>query len=309
MTNTELFGIVVPVVTPVDSNDAVDEAAFRKVLRYLIDAGINGLFIGGSAGEGPLFTLSEWTRMMEIAHDEVGDKLPLLGGVMETSTRRVIEKIKLLANIGYQYYVVNPVFYIKQTSTDEHFRLFGACKERDEGMELIAYNIPVYSQTEIPVDALVEMARRGWLKYCKDSAGSLEYLRRLVAACEGTGLRVLTGDEFNAVESLRAGAVGVVPVCANFDPVAFLQVYRAVMNNREAEARQAHERILTLRENLVMAGSCWLSGTKYALACLGMGSGDTLSPIGPLTPEQKQKVEVFVRQPSPLNSANIPQQA
>jgi len=301
----ELFGIVPPVITPVKSNDSVDEAAFRKVLRYLIDAGVNGVFIGGSAGEGPLLTMSEWTRMMEIAYDEVGESVPLLGGAMETSTQRVLEKVERLASIGYRYYVVNPVFYIKQTAPSEHFRLFGTCKEHDKGMELIAYNIPPYSQNEIPVDALAEMARRGWLRYCKDSAGSLEYLKRLIAAAEGTPLRVLTGDEFKAVESLRAGAVGIVPVCANYEPATFLQVYQAVKNGDDDAARQAAERILELRDNLPLAGSCWLSGVKYAMSILGMGSGATIAPIGPLTSEQKAKVEAFVRQPSPLISTKV----
>jgi 4-hydroxy-tetrahydrodipicolinate synthase len=301
----ELFGIVPPVITPVNSDASVDEAAFRKVLRYLIDAGVNGLFVGGSAGEGPLFTLSEWTHMMEIAYDEVGDNVPLLGGAMETSTARVLEKVERLASIGYRYYVVNPVFYIKQTAASEHFRLFGTCKENDKGMELVAYNIPPYSQNDIPVEALAEMARRGWLQYCKDSAGSLEYLKRLIAAAEDTPLKVLTGDEFKAAESLRAGAVGVVPGCANFEPATYLQLYQAVKNGDDESARQASERILALGDNLTRAGSCWLSGIKYAMSCIGMGSGEILAPLGPLTPEQKVRVEAFVHQPSPLSAKKM----
>lgn len=301
----ELFGIVPPVITPVNRDDSVDEAAFCKVLRYLIDSGVNGVFIGGSAGEGPLLTMREWTRMMEIAYDEVGDRVPLLGGAMETSTARVLEKVERLASIGYRYYVVNPTFYIKQTADGEYFRLFGACKEHDNGMELVAYNIPPYSQNNIPVEALAEMARRGWLKYCKDSAGSLEYLKRLIAAAEGTPLRVLTGDEFKAAESLRAGAVGVVPGCANYEPATYVLLYQAVKNGDDQAARQASERILALGDNLTRAGSCWLSGIKYAMSVLGMGSGETIAPIGPLTPEQKAKVEAFVRQPPPLRAAKI----
>src|SRR5262245_53975252 len=189
MSDHTLTGIVVPVITPIDNYDRVDETSFRRVIRRLIQAGVHGLFIGGSAGEGPLFTLSEWTRMMEIAHDEAKDALPVLGGAMETSTSRVIEKAKILSQIGYRYYVVNPVFYINQTTPAEHLRLFEACKEQDEGMELVAYNIPVYSRGEIPAEVLVEAARRGWVKYCKDSSNDVAYLRRILAEGKEVGLK------------------------------------------------------------------------------------------------------------------------
>ena len=60
MKHTELAGVVVPAITPVDDEDRVDEAAFRKGLRRLISAGVHAIFVGGSAGEGPLLTAYEW---------------------------------------------------------------------------------------------------------------------------------------------------------------------------------------------------------------------------------------------------------
>ena len=47
-----LSGVVVPVITPVDEEDRVDEAAFRQVMRRLIESGVHVLFVGGSAGKG-----------------------------------------------------------------------------------------------------------------------------------------------------------------------------------------------------------------------------------------------------------------
>ena len=66
----ELKGVIVPVITPTRNDDSVDEISFRKQIRRLIKKGINGMFIGGSAGEGPLLTMKEWHRMSEIAFDE-----------------------------------------------------------------------------------------------------------------------------------------------------------------------------------------------------------------------------------------------
>ncbi len=109
--NKELSGVIVQIITPIDEENRVDEVAFRKIIRRLIESGVYGLFIGGSAGEGPLLVLSEWWRLMEIARDEVIEALPLLGGVMETSSKRIAEKLKLLNQLNYEHYVVTPTYY------------------------------------------------------------------------------------------------------------------------------------------------------------------------------------------------------
>jgi len=84
-----LKGVIVPAITPVNERDGVDKAAFRKVLRRLVEAGVHGIFVGGSAGEGPLLADAEWRRMVTIAVDEVDGRIPLLGGAIDTSSARV----------------------------------------------------------------------------------------------------------------------------------------------------------------------------------------------------------------------------
>ena len=301
MTQSNIAGIVVPIITPLLEGDRVDEATFRKNIRRLIDAGVGGLFIGGSAGEGPLLTQTEWTRMIEIAYDENNGRVSLLGGVMDTSSRRIAERLKILAQIGYQYYVVLPVFYISHTSPEEHLRLFADCKEADDGMELIAYNLPTNARCEIPVEILVEAARRGWVKYCKDSSCNFDYLSHLISEGAEVGLQVLTGDESRVVQGIRAGAVGVVPVCANYDPEVFVRAYQATLDSDDAVAQSAQERIQSLRDNLVEhTGACWLSGMKYAMSTLGLGENRLASPILPLTADQQNKVDAFLKTINPV---------
>jgi len=292
----ELAGVVVPVITPVDEQDRVDEVAFRKHLRRLVESGVHVLFVGGSAGEGPLFTLSEWVRLMEIANDEVGDALPLLGGVMETSSQRIAEKIKLLKQIGFEHYVVTPAFYFPLNTVDEHLRLFADCKAVDGGMNMIPYNLPGIVKSEIPIEVLVEVARRGWVKHCKESSANLDYFQRLVNQGRDVGLKVFMGDELSMREGLRMGAVGIVPSSANFEAQPFVTAYNAALAGDEDTLNSAYVRILQLRENLPLAGAYWVAGVKHALACIGIGSGKPVSPMSPLTAEQQEKVKQFVHQ-------------
>jgi 4-hydroxy-tetrahydrodipicolinate synthase len=254
------------------------------------------MFIGGSAGEGPLLTMREWTRMVQIAQDEAQGALPLLGGAIDTSTQRIKERIKIQADVGYEYFVVTPTFYTALKTPDEHLRLFGECAASSRGMSMIAYNIPSCTNSEIPMEVVCEIARRGWIKYCKESSGNLAYFKRLIAETTPLGLKVFMGDEASIAQGLQAGACGIVPVCANFEPQTFIRSYQAAQRQDWDEVARMQERIMVLREHLPHTAPCWIAGVKYAVAAMGIGSGRPVSPLQPLTAEQKQKLDEFVRQ-------------
>ncbi len=293
MISAEMFGIIVPVITPVNSQDQVDEAAYRAQLRRLIRAGVHGVFAGGSAGEGPLLTFPEWERMASIAYEECHGKIHLLGGTMDTSTRRIIERIKVLARIGYQNFVVAPTFYVGAKLPSELLRLFGECKEHGEGMNMIVYNIPSCTGSMIPAEVMVEAVRRGWVTSVKDSSEDMGYYHRLVAEAGPLGLRVFLGTERKAAEALFTGAVGLVPTCANFEPSTFLAAYEARRN--EEELARLQKRITALVENLLLAPRMWLAGLKYVVATTGIGSGRVVSPLEPLSAEERERIDAYLR--------------
>ena len=295
----ELCGVIVPVITPVDEEDRVDEKAYRKGIRRLIDAGIHAIFVGGSAGEGPLLTEREWERMVRIARDEVDGQVHLLGGAIDTSTRKVREKVHILARMGYPYCVVTPTYYISLRSHSEYIRLFGECVESADGMEVIAYNIPSCVHSVIPPEVLFEMARRGWVRYVKESSGDFAYFKRLAVEGAEYGLRLLEGEEPHIAQGMLAGAKGIVPVCANFEPQTYIDAYEAGLAGDEAALGPLQERIVLVRERLLFAGPLWISGIKYAMALLGIGSGLPVSPLAPLGEEAQRSIEQFTRDTFP----------
>jgi 4-hydroxy-tetrahydrodipicolinate synthase len=299
MTISDLQGVVVPAITPVDSEDRVDEAAFRKGIRRLIDAGVHAIFVGGSAGEGPLLADREWERMVSIAHDEVKGAVDLLGGAIDTSTRRVRAKMDILRQLGYPYCVITPTYYITLRHPDEHVRLFGECAEHADGVNIVAYNIPSCTGSVIPVDKVVEMARRGWFRYVKESSGDFDYFQRLVLEGREVGLRVLEGEEPHIAKGLLAGAVGIVPVCANFEPATYIAAYQAGLGRDEAALALLQERIIEVRSQLLFVGPLWIAGIKHAMSLLDIGSGRPVSPLQPLTTEEQAKVAAFTRRSFP----------
>ena len=232
---------------------------------------------------------------MEIAVDEVSGALPLLGGAIDTSTSRIKEKIGILARLGYKYCVVTPTYYYTLQTPSEHLRLFSECAASNPDIAVVAYNIPSCTHSQIPVEVICELARHGALKYCKDSSTDLAYFRRLMAEAAPVGLKVFMGEEPNIAGALLGGASGIVPVCANLEPKTFIQAYQAGVRQDRAELNRLQERIRVLRQNLLLAVPCWIAGIKTAMATLGFGSGKPVSPLQPLTVEEKQTIEDFVR--------------
>ncbi len=293
MLNDELHGLIVPVITPLDNEDRVDESSFRKVIRFLKKAGVQGLFVGGSAGEGPLLTLTEWTRMVEIAFSEVNGEIFLLGGVMDTSTPRIREKIQILAQIGYRNFVVTPTFYLPSAQAVSQLKLFGQCYEARQQMQMILYNIPGCVGTEIAVSTMCEAAKRGWIQFCKESSGNLLYFKTLVMKGAEVGLQVLEGDEGTMVQGLLAGACGIVPVCANFEPETYLRAYQAAKKQDLKELEKLDRRILHVKQKVIHSGPFWLSGIKYRVHQMGLACDKVISPLPPASAEQKKIIDAW----------------
>jgi 4-hydroxy-tetrahydrodipicolinate synthase len=163
-------------------------------------------------------------------------------------------------------------------------------------MEMIAYNIPSCTSSEIPAEVIIEAARRGWIRYCKESSGNLPYFKRLVTEGKEVGLRMLEGEEPHIPEGLYAGAWGIVPVCANFEPATYAAIYQAALRGDRETVAHAHERAMAVRQALLFAGPLWIAGIKYAMSVLGIGTGRPVSPLQPLTGPERSSIEAFINE-------------
>ncbi len=298
MRSADIRGVIVPVITPLDDEENVDEKALRELLRRLIRAGVHGLFVGGTAGEGPLLSADQWRRLVEVSFDEVGAQTLLLAGVMDTSSRRVREKIRILAGIGYTHFVLTPTFYIPTRTAAEHLRVFGEAREAGSTMEMVAYNLPQNTGSAIAVDTVCEMARRGWIRCCKESSGDSGYFRELISRGRELGLSVLIGDEPVMIDGLKAGARGLVPGCANVLPDIYIRLYAAAKKGDWASAADIHREALRVRRWLVEEGECWLAGIKHAASLVGIGTGRIASPLEPSGPRQREGIARLLKERS-----------
>ncbi len=285
-------GVIVPLITPIDKNEHVDGKAFRKLIRRCLAAGVHGVFVGGSAGMGPLLLDDQWQQAMEIAREEVKAPHILMGGVIATSTSRAIEQIRLLEQIGFEYMVVTPTFYITLDYENEMLSHFGCCRDATD-MEMVVYNIPSCTGSSIPLATIEEVVRRGWTRVFKESSGDREYFSRVLDICNNYGANALQGNEPDIEWGLSLGAAGIVPVCANYEPETYVSAWLAAKQGDEELLRRAQQRVSAIRDVLLMGDKNWVSGIMYAMSTLGIGSGIPMRPLQELGEEDKLLIDTL----------------
>ena len=266
---------MVPVLTPLTAKQTVDEQSLRQLLRYLIDGGVHGLFIAGTAGLGSILATKEYERLVAIALDEVGQVLPLLFGVLEPSTARAQERLSLIEALGAKAFVAVPPYYCRATTHAQMLRHFGALREKSS-LEMVIYNIPICTNVSIPIEIMIEMTTLGWISACKDSSGDAEYFRALCSAGGKVGLRVYQGMRPDFGELHALSAAGCVPVPANVFPEQFANAW----NERAEEShRAAHQAVCDAAWESLVRPNDFTGRSIAALAERGIGDGTRSLPF------------------------------
>lgn len=289
MTIDKLRGVIVPVVTPLTDSGQIDREGLRSLVSRCADAGAVAVFAGGSAGTGPLLPDSQWEEMLEIVADEAKGKITALAGIIATSTNRAKEQIAVSQRLGYQQIVVTPTFYISLTRDEEMIAHFQACRDATD-QDILIYNIPSCTGSTISLAAVRQMTEAGWAVAIKESSGDPSYFRQLQAIANETGVALLQGNETDICWSLAEGAAGIVPVCANYDPEMFVDIYNAATSKEQSEtfdAKEAQNRINALRETLLVGDHNWIAGITWGLHTQGIGSG--IPPLPLLPPDEGRK--------------------
>lgn len=288
-----LRGVVPPVCTPLDSRGEIDTTSLVRLVEHLIGGGVHGLFALGSTSEVAYLTDEQRATVLETVVNATDGRVPVLAGVIDTTTARVVEHAKSAAALGADALVATAPFYTRTHATEiaGHFRRLRA----EVDLPLFAYDIPVAVHSKLSAALVRELAEDGTLAGLKDSSGDEGGLRRLIVELggrEGRGngpipdFSILTGSELTVDAALLAGADGVVPGIGNVDPAGYVRLYEAARAGDWTLAAKEQERLIELfamvdvgPEADMGRSSSALGSFKSALRLLGIiECGDTAFP-------------------------------
>lgn len=284
----QYIGVIPPVVTPVDEYENVDEKGYRQLLSHCVESGMHGIFAVGSNGEPLALTQQERDRAIRIALDEVGGRVPVMAGVMDSSTRRVIENIKRLEQMGGEVAVVTPVFYARHATQEETVRHFEEIS-RYTSIDLMIYNIPPFTGQTLKAETIFTIAKIDKVIGYKDTSGSFPDFQKCLSHFRETDFILHQGATNLAAASLLLGADGYIPSMAPLFPEIHLRLFEHGRNGEIKQTMFFNDLMTEISEIWTMTKN-QTAATKFALSYLGFFDKRSIRPTEPIKPEEEMRI-------------------
>ena len=287
MKTKRFHGVIPPLLTPLLDDESVDEAGLRRLIEHLIGGGVHGIFILGSSGEGPLLDPVQRRRVVDVAGEAIGGRVPLLVGVSDCSVSRVRRGMAELVSPRVDAFVVTLPYYGVFPDAPSQIRFFRQVADASP-RPVVIYNIPPAVHANIEPETIAQLASHPNIAALKDSYGDLARFHRTRLLCEGQGLALFQGSEVIAGSSLLVGADGLVSGLGNLVPHWVVELYQASQAGDWAAVNRAQERLLALW--MLHHHGHWLGCLKMAASLLGLCGPAVSSPISSPSAEGTERI-------------------
>ena len=264
-------------VTPFRSDDSIDEQALRADARYLIEtAGVHGLAVCGSTGEGHTLSTDETRRITRAVTDEAAGRVPVITGIIANSTGEVIERGRAVADLAVAALQVTPVHYLFRPDDNAMVRHFSDIATATE-LPIMIYNVVpwTYLSPELLTRIIDEV---DGVIGVKQSAGDMKLLADLLMMC-GDRSRILTAVDPLLYPSFVLGAAGAIAAILTAAPTLCVEVWDAVQSGDHTTARSVHAKLLPIwnaiwDDNLP-------ANVRYCMQLQGRDGGVPRRPMSP----------------------------
>ena len=286
MSSFKAKGIIAAMVTPLTEDQKIDKVAISRLLNYVIDRGVHGVFVISGAGEFASLTLQEKKDLLEATVCEVNGRIPIYAGAGAVTTREAVHITEIAEKIGADVIsVIAP--YAISPSQDELYDHYTEIA-KSTNLPVILYNHPKRTGVNLSVDLVVKLAQVDNIVGIKDSSGDLaltiEYIRQ-----NGEDFSVLAGIDTLIFPSLVCGAQGSISSTANVAPELVVKIYESFMNGNYEAARQAQYELIPLRRAFALG--TFPAVLKEALTMINIPVGPPMRSVKRLNQENRRKLK------------------
>lgn len=281
--NTDFIkGVVVPILTPIDAEEKIDEKKMREQVDYVIDGGVSGILAFGSNGEFYVIEEDEMERGLKIMVDQAAGRVPVYFGIGAISTKKCCRLAKMaVANGAAGVSILQPMF-LKPTK-DELFLHFKTIAESVPETPVLLYNNPGRVGYTLSADLVEKLAHEvSNIVGMKDTSGDITQTSEFIRRNRDVNFKVFGGKDTLLYASLCHGAVGGVCTAANFMPELITDVYNKYVAGDLEGSLEAQFKLNPVR--LSMDGASFPVAAKDMANLRGREIGVPYTPNLP-TPE------------------------
>mgnify|MGYP003822573385 FL=1 len=284
-------GVFPALTTKFTSDDKLDFPLFEKNLRAQLDAGVEGVILGGTLGEASVLSNEEKFDLVKFTVEKVAGKVPVVMNIAEGSTREAVKLAAEAEKCGAKGLMMLPPMRYKSDHR-ETVAYFKAVAE-SSSLPIMIYNNPVDYKIEVTLDMFGELANNKNIQAVKESTRDVSNVTRMINRF-GDRFKILCGVDTIAMEELMLGADGWVAglVCAF--PKETVAVYKLTKANKIAEALKIYRWFLPLLELDIHPKL--VQYIKLAEQEAGIGSENVRAPRLILEGEERDRILKIIRE-------------
>lgn len=284
-------GVFPALTTKFTTADTLDLSLFHKNILAQMDAGVNGIILGGTLGESSVLTESEKEMLVKFCVEKTEGKLPVIINIAEGSTQEAIRKVENAIKWGASGLMILPPMRYKpdHRETVTYFKAIA----NSTVLPIMIYNNPIDYKTEVTLDMFEELITCKNIQAVKESTRDVTNVTRMINRF-GDRIKILCGVDTLALEALCLGATGWVAglVCAF--PVETVAIYNLVKEKKLEEALKIYRWFMPMLE--LDIHSKLVQYIKLAEMQTGLGSENVRAPRLILEGEERLRILAIINE-------------
>lgn len=278
-------GVMPAVTTKFTKNDELDFKMFNKNIIAQIDAGVSGIVLGGTLGEASTLTSKEKSELIKNTVLISENKIPVLMNIAEQSTSEAVKSAKNAEKDGAAGLMILPPMRYN-ASSEETVTYFKSIAQ-STSLPIMIYNNPVDYKIEVTLEMFDQLLHCENIQAVKESTRDISNVTRIINYF-GDRLKIMTGVDTLALESLLMGAHGWIAGLVDAFPKETVAIYKLQKAGRIADALEIYRWFLPLLE--LDINSKLVQNIKLAEMYNGIGTENVRPPRLPLDGEERKKV-------------------
>lgn len=241
MSKAELRGVIPAIVTPMNEDGSINFGLLEKQTDYLMNAGVNGLFVCGGTGEGAYLTTEEKRDVYHTIRNVVGSKLFLCLAMINSNTPATLREMKALEDCDADFIVSTTPYYHGATQADilEHYRQVAA----QASAPIIVYNIPSATHNNIELDTVLKLVNEKNVAGTKDSSGNFVQFSKGLFSGVRKDFSWIQGEDYLCAPALLCGGDGMVSGLSNAKVEPYVEMYAASLAGDVAKVKACQAKI------------------------------------------------------------------
>ena len=278
-------GVMPAVTTKFTAEGQLDLVMFEKNIKAQIDAGVNGIILGGTLGEASTLTKEEKEVLINTTLRLADNKIPVIVNIAEQTTSEAVTLAKRAEELGVNGLMLLPPMRYK--ATDHETVVYFKEIAKSTSLPIMIYNNPVDYKIEVTLDMFEELLKLENIQAVKESTRDISNVVRIRNRF-GNRLKVLCGVDTLALESLVTGADGWVAGLVVAYPAETVAIYKLVKAGRVNEAVEIYRWFMPLLE--LDISPQLVQNIKLAEVATGLGTENVRAPRLPLQGTERERV-------------------